>query len=339
MRNLILAAALLSAGCTAPAPMPAPSTPPPIPPPVPERLVLHAIVTGQVREPARNSPAAFALVSAAASPACETGGGAQVFADERGEFSFPVEAGPGPEMRLCVAVEATLGGASGRVVLRDVPLRTSDPERIRADIQLERIPPLTESGARALIDAFVQMLNGTEPQIPLSTYVVGGPEALRTAREDYQSLLGSNITATVTGWKSSSFDQHLTAELGGSKGNAISLSVYQDYVGSLHSPLLDYSLRSRHYIASFSRLVGSGDAEGLARLLTEDDLDVPVEDARRVIDRYRPAFEVRGGAYELIAVDERRNTLTYRVTWRGDGVEKSADVVLGYGDGLLGLRE
>jgi hypothetical protein len=91
------------------------------------------------------------------------------------------------------------------------------------------------------------------------------------------------------------------------------------------------------YIASFSRLVGSGDAAALKRLLTEDDLEFPIERAQRVIDRLKPPFEVRGGRYELTDVDERRNTLTYRVTWQGETESKSADVVLRYGDGLLGL--
>lgn len=252
-----------------------------------------------------------------------------MYANERGEFDAAVEA---TQSVSCLIVEATYGGATGQTT---VPATS---EGTTVDIQLGRIPPMTVAQGQALIEEFVAHLNG-RPEELLSTFIVHGPEALRAAREDYQSLLGENITATMSGTEISSSHQRVNAELRGSKGGPISLAAYQDYSRSLHSPLIDYSLRSRHYIAAFSRLVMSGDAERMARLLNADDIEVPVEDARRVIERYKPDFEVMGGAWELIELDERRNTLTYRVTWRGEGQETSANIVLVYGDGLLGLRE
>ena len=81
------------------------------------------------------------------------------------------------------------------------------------------------------------------------------------------------------------------------------------------------------------------DAGALARLMTADDLDYPVEDARRVLARYKPSFPVRGGRFELMAVNESRNTFTYRVTWEGETQSKTETIVLRYGDGLLGYVE
>lgn len=264
-----------------------------------------------------------------ATAACTPMGAAsRVYANERGEFEAAVEA----QSVSCLIVETTYGGATGRTTVPATSDRTS------VEIQLEEIPPMTVAQGRALIEAFVAHLNGG-PEELLSTFIVYGPEALRAAREDYQSLLGEKITATMTGREISSSHQRVNAELRGSKGGPISVAAYQDYSRILHSPLIDYSLRSRNYIAAFSRLVVSGDAERMARLLTAGDIDVPVEDARRVIEHYKPDFEVTGGAWELMALDESSNTLTYRVTWHGDGRETSANVVLIYGDGLLGLKE
>ena len=286
-------------------------------------------MAGTVREPGSTRPAAHALVTGRA---CNGIDSALVFTNEQGEYELRIDAGSGPDLVDCAIIDATLGGARATVNASGVHFVNGQPQRFMADITLNPLPPLTRSEAARLIDGFVELLNGNgQDEVRLATYARGGPESLRTAVEDYRSLLGDRIAATYT--------SDTAALLRGTRGAELSVSVDQDLVRRLHGPVLDYSLRSRLFVASFSRLVSSGDAEALARLLTADDVDYPVENARRVITRFQPPFEAAGGQYELIAVDERRNTLTYRVTWRNEKQSKSADVVLRYGDGLLGLVE
>ena len=278
-------------------------------------------------------------------PGCVPAGEkALVFADERGDYELSIHAGHGADLVTCVLVEATLGGATSTRNIEGVQFRvpsdTVRPERFRADLSLERIPPLTRSEGEALLESFVSMLNGNDRvEVPMSAYVFGGPEALRVAIEDYRALLGERISATFTTSEMSGSHQRIDATLVGDKGGPLSLSIYQDRVRRFISPIIDYGLRSRLFAASFSRLVGTGDAESLARLLTADDIDYTVENARRVIDRYKPPFEVRGGRFELAGIDERQHTMTYRLTWMGEGQETGSTIVIGYGDGLLSLRE
>ena len=318
---------------------------PPLPP-QPDRLVLAATIYGHVREPGASTPAAHALLSVTvALPGCAPAGEkVQVYADERGDYEVTIEAGRGPDLTTCVLVEATLGGATATRNIEGVRFRTTSAavqaERFRADVNLDPIAPLTRTDGEALLQSFVAMLNGDNRlDASMGAYVTGGPEALRAAVEDYRSLLGERISAVVTTSELSSSHQRVDATLRGDTGGPISLLIYQDRVRSFHSPLIDYSLRSRLFAAGFSRLVGSGDAESLARLLTADDIDYPIDDARRVIARYKPPFEVRGGGFELTGLDERQHALTYRLTWQGETEATSSTIRISYGDGLLSLRE
>jgi hypothetical protein len=345
MRRL-LALLLLAACTTAPLPPstpPIPSSPPPVPPPPPERNVLSARIHGHVTEPGVSTPAAFAIVTATlAGPGCAPSGEtSSVVADERGDYELTVEAGVGPDVTSCVLLSATSAGANGAVELAEVPFRSAEPfPRLRADIGLDAIESMTERDADELIARFVRFLGGADDPT-LSSYVFGGPEALRSAAEDYRFLLGDSISARITDSEMSSSHQRVAASLTGTKRAGLSVSVYQDQRRSrrLHSPLLYYSHRSRLFAAAFSRLVAAGDAQSLARLLTADDIDYPVERAERVIAKYRAPFASTGGSFELIDLDEQRSTFTYRLTARNGEQSHVTTIELGYGDGLLWLRD
>ena len=339
MRLAALFAIVLTA-CTSPTP-PAPSTPPPIPPPPPARAIRTAVVTGNVRLAGGSTPAGFALVSArVASPDCGTpqGDGVQVFADAHGVYELSIE---GPALPACVAVTATRAGATATLELPNVRFESGSTARVQGDIALSPLEPMTRVEAETLIGRFADAINGRD-DVVLGTLLPDGPEALRVALEDYRALLGERVNGVLTDWESSSMHQRAVATLRGSNGNALSVSLYQDQRRSreFHGALADFGLRSRHFIASFSRLVSAGDAERLARLLTADDIDYPVERARRVIAKYRPPFDAGGGRFEIVSVDEQRSRMTYKLTWQGEGArEHSTTVTLGYGDGLLWLAD
>ena len=347
-------AAETEAPATAPAmppatpPFPPSTTPPPIPPPPPERHVLEARIYGHVTEPHTTTPAAHALVTVTlASPACDpVGEPAAINADAHGQYAVTLEAGVGPDRVTCVVVNAALGGATGSTTVPSVRFRTTsatiEPHQFRADVALQAVPPLTREEGEALLDDFAALVNGDHSlEQRIATYIPDGPEALRAALEDYRSLLGENVQAVITGSNITATNQRVEGRLTGSKGRTLSLAVEQDRarVRRLHSSLIHYSMRSRLFVASFSRLVAAGEAERLARLLTADDVDYPVERARRVIARYRPPFDSPGGSYQLMDLDERLNRLTYRLVWHNGPQSSETTVVLGYGDGLLWLAD
>jgi hypothetical protein len=269
-----------------------------------------------------------------------------VYANAHGDYEVTLEAGAGPERVTCVLVSATLGGANGSATVPAVHFRTTSaattPDAFRADVALQPTGAMTLEEGQRLIDQFVRLLRGEDALSNImSTYVWDGPEALRAAVEDYQSLLGENITAEITASELRSIDQRVEAMLHGSNARPLSLAVYQDQQRPrrLVSPLIHYSLRSRLFLARFSRLVAEGDAPALARLLTADDVDYPLERAERVIAKVRPPFAAPSGSFELTGLDERTHTFTYRLSWRDGDRSSEAIVELGYGDGLLWLRD
>ena len=93
-------------------------------------------------------------------------------------------------------------------------------------------------------------------------------------------------------------------------------------------------------MATFQRLIAANEAEKLARLLTPDDIDYPVDKAKRVIQRYAALRDLASAQGVFAGIDERTSTLRYRIEGRRrDGTAASVPLELGYGDGLLWLRE
>jgi hypothetical protein len=321
--RLLLVASLIAACAPAPQSAPERSTA------APEPKIATVRISGHVTQPGSTTPAEHALITVAVSCSTEKET-PQDFADPHGNYEISIAV---PAVSCAATVHAFHGGARGSI-------EVSTERDTRADITLNPIPSMTRSAGEALIQSFVRLVNGDpKEQQELATYVWGGLDALQSAVEDYRAMLGPNVTATITNAELSARDQRVDALLRGARGKELSLGIYQDRVGRFVSPLVHYSHRSRMFLAWFSRFVSSGDAEKLARLLTADDIDYPVDRAKRVIEKYRPRFQPAGGRHELVSVDEKRSRLTYRLTWHRDGETATTTVVLGYGDGLLWLAD
>ncbi|HEX6177893.1 MAG TPA: hypothetical protein VF057_06005, partial [Thermoanaerobaculia bacterium] len=125
-------------------------------------------------------------------------------------------------------------------------------------------------------------------------------------------------------------------ELRGANGRTSKIEIIQEDLVRIHSPLLDYGFRSERFINAYLRAIQSGDAEMLSRVMNPDDIDFPVEKAREMIVDYRLRFgDTARIRPEFVDVDETRHTISWRLRG-GDIVET---VVLGFGDGLIGVRE
>jgi hypothetical protein len=287
------------------------------------RLVMHAAV----------------FVRAADGACTPFDGGVGAVTDESGEFLAVAEAGVGPSRSGCVVVEARSGATSGVATL-PVTFTTASP-RVRIDVRLERPQPLAAAEAERLAGLLAAAINDpARASEELGLYILHGPEALRVALEQYRTLLG-RVTA-VRLVPSAYFDpRRFTFELRGEGERVSHVDVYQEELTRLHSPLLDYGFRSERFINAYLRAISAGDAVRLSQVLNPDDVEFPVERARGMIvaygRRYRDTAAIRA---EFVDVDESRHIIRWRLRGIGpDGNEVTEVIELGFGDGLIGIRE
>lgn len=305
------------------------------------------MIHGRVLD-ARGLPVPFAevLVTAAdaacAIPGHQMGG----TADASGAFEILLENGVGPSVFGCAIVEARSGGAGGEV---RVPARFTSSVRdrvpVEADVRLTERSPLTRAEAARLVQLLEEAINSpsSTASAELSRFIAGGPEALRVAVEQYRTVLGrvvdsrelreEGITAAAGGYRRVIF------ELLGSTGRTMEIDVYQDDLVRLHGLLLDYGLRSELFINAFLRAISSGDGVRLARILSPDDIDFPVERAREIIVSYREHFHTATLRAEFMDADDQRHTIRWMIRGRTPaGPEETGWIELITGDGLIGVR-
>jgi hypothetical protein len=259
--------------------------------------------------------------------------------DERAEFFAKAEWRDPTPYTGCVVVEARSGGATG-IASETVRFSTDSPPA-RVDVRLDAPPPLTPGEAERLARTLAKAISDpARADAELNLFVLHGPEALRVALEQYRTILGT--VSAVVPVSSDFYDpRRFTFELRGENGRTSRIDVYQENLTRIHSPLIDYGFRSEGFIHAYLRSIQSGDAERLARVLNPDDIDFPVERAREMIIDYRTRFrDTATIRAEFVDVDERRHTITWRL--RGNapsGEEITETIVLGFGDGLIGIRE
>jgi hypothetical protein len=319
---------MLATACAAPAPPstpPAPSTPPPV---APLSHVPATSVSGRVISDDGHIVSDALVTIRVANAGCvamtsEVGGST----DQSGLFNLNVEG-----KADCVLIEARSGGATGSLTTREMTDVT---------VRLDAPPTLMTGEARRLVTMLSTAINDpAAADAALALYVAQGPEALRVAIEQYRQLLGT-VTAVrevASSYTPSPSYRHHTFALEGSTGRTLHVDVHQEALTRLHSALLDYGLRSERFMNAYIRAVSRGDAMMLARVLNPDDVDFPVEKAREMIaayrDRFRDPATIRP---EFAGVDEARHTITWRLRGTAaDGTERSEDVILRFGDGLIG---
>lgn len=338
-----LAIAVLLAACASPMALPPPPSIPPTPsvppPPDPGPAVALARVAGQVLDRAgRPIPHAFVLVRSADARCRPMGPEVGAVTDESGAYSAEARSESMADFHGCVLVEARSGGASGSSA-SEAEFSTS-PSHTTVDVRLESAPPLTAAEAERLVSHFAAAIN--DPALAhadLGAYVLHGPEALRVALDQYRKLLG-RVEIIRPRVVEPHDPRRFRYELQGREGRTASVDVYQEELIRMHAPLLDYGFRSERFVNAYIRSISSGDAESLARLLSPDDIDFPVERAREMIvgyrQRYRDTATIRA---EFVDLHEDRAVIIWRLRGIGpQGDEVTELLELGFGDGLIGVR-
>lgn len=323
--------ALLVAACQAP---PVPSRAETPSPPPPARTEASVTVSGQILHP-RGSPLAHAeVVVKAADANCQVMGDAVgALSDERGEYLVVLEGDP-----HCVVVEARSGGTTGNASMHVTSAQESP--RVRIDVRLDRGAALTAAEAERLAKLLGNAINvPTADTAELRLYILHGPEALRVALAHYRVVL--ERVASVRALPVQPHDpRRFPFELRGSSGRTAQVDVYQEDLIRLHSALLDYGFRSEAFMNRYLRAIAANDPVRLSQVLNPDDIDFPVERAREIIAdcqrRYRDPSAIRA---EFVEVDERRHIITWRLRGIAPGGEEVTErIELGFGDGLIGMR-
>jgi hypothetical protein len=342
--RLLLLIALLGCRPAPPATPPLPSVPPP---PPPEREVNAAIIGGEVTDVrGRVVPYAEVTVSAADSSCRKRLAAIGWLADAGGRYDVTLGAGVGPPFHGCVIVEARSGGAMGQATA-PATFTASKEERVpvRADVVLREPELLSLQEAERLVGLLGEAIEGADRGVgmDLARYVAGGPEAARVAVEQYRQLLGTVVTIRRVATEGFDGNRHVdyrrvAFEIAGSSGRTAAVDVHQGELTRLHGLLLDYGLRSQRFVNAYLRAISSGDAMMLARILSPDDIDFPVEAASEIILRYRARFDTGTLRADFVDADHRANTIRWRIRGRTlAGGEASETLDLITGDGLIGV--
>lgn len=339
--RVFAAALLLSIGCRVSELAPAPSTPPP----PPERPVNVAWITGSVADASGLHVESPEIRATIADADYEPAGPSFQGVMEGGGFRVRLEDGTGPVGEQCVVVEASFGGATGRAMTR-VTFGSYAPPRpeqsAHVAIRLDPAPPLTRAIGDRLVAQLVRAIgNPDEPGLAaVGRHVWGGEPAVRAAADAYRRTLGTDVRWSVVTEDSTSRGEFRRIDYRLSGNGVIGiLGIEGGAVIRVHSPPLFYAARADAFVRRFFELVVRNDSEAMARLLTADDIDFPVSDARRIVESWRAEFdEIRAVTPSLLAFDEAHSTIRYRVTGTRNGSPRTRDMLLGYGDGLLWLR-
>lgn len=267
-----------------------------------------------------------------------TGGSAMAVTDASGAFAVSVERGTGPAEQGCVVVEAKAGGSSARAVRNAFFASGSAADRVELELSLPRAPELTRKEGERLVDLLARAIPGGDEEVlrELDLYVRGDRQWLDGALTAYRQYL-RGITAIEPAGEEN--DHWMRWRIEGVAGRSVTTAVYRETLIELHGPLIDYGLRGASFVQRILDVAHAGDVERMARVLTADDEDVPLAVARDVVERLRTRFDLPRATLVLVNVDEAANALHYRVSGPSrTGAMEEAILVVGYGDGLVGLR-
>jgi hypothetical protein len=327
-----------------------PSTPPlpaTTPPPPPERPVNLAHVAGRVVDVTGLSVDGALVRAWGASSDCRPAGDPVVVTSgASGEFSLAVERGVGPAESGCVVIEARAGSSVERVERPVLFARGKEETRNRIDldrIYLPRAPILTHQEAERLIGVLTAAIRGDrEAEEELDHYVRGDRFRVHAALDAYRSYLrGVSAVHFVDGQGASGGGetQWMKFKMTGVADRSVTTSVHRETLVELHGPLIDYGDRASAFVRRIIDAAHQGYPEQMARVLTADDEEISLATAQAVIDRLRSKFDLPRASAVLVYVDEPGNALHYRVSGPSrDGTQEQEILVVGYGDGLVGLR-
>ncbi|HEX6988748.1 MAG TPA: LCP family protein [Bacillota bacterium] len=218
-----------------------------------------------------------------------------------------------------------------------------------------------EAGAREDVAALLIHLAGNDPQ-GLASFLTGrtrqpidgaGAAEILFLFHDYldSNELEIRLLAADQGAASSQYDFGLFGRRNGEERVLPLTVLYRSEPphAVLAGVLLNQGPWVRPYLARYLELLKAGDAETLARFLTVDDVDYPVDLARQALDRYAAeaavdtlAFEYDGFGPLRLDGDQVVGNQVFHFTIHGrtpagEALEHQVQVVVG--DGLLSLQD
>lgn len=114
--------------------------------------------------------------------------------------------------------------------------------------------------------------------------------------------------------------------------NAVSrIRVYDDF--------LSYSARAKGLLKFFIKYIQQKNPQKLAGVLTIDDIDYPVVEAKKVILNYEAKFNVNTLKYRFDGVDSMTGGFLYTIYGLKGKKTVENKVKVGHGDGLVGLSD
>ncbi|HEX6990206.1 MAG TPA: LCP family protein, partial [Bacillota bacterium] len=218
-----------------------------------------------------------------------------------------------------------------------------------------------EAGAREDVEALLTHLAEKDPQ-GLASFLTGrtwhpidgaGAAEILFLFHDYLDVneLEIRLLAADQGPASSQYDYGLLGRRNGGERMLPLTVLYRSEPphAVLTSVLLNQGPWVRPYMTRYLELLKAGDAEALARFLTVDDIDYPVDLARQVLDRYTAEtavdtldFEYDGFGPLRLDGDQVVGNRAFHFTIHGrtpagQVLEHQVQVVVG--DGLLSLQD
>ncbi|MBW3563708.1 MAG: hypothetical protein KY459_03180 [Acidobacteria bacterium] len=255
-----------------------------------------------------------------------------------GEFEATLAGGAGPAFLGCVVIDAAAGNVEQR---QSVPVffSSAETDRNRAEvrIQLPRASVPINSEAERIVGLLGRAVNSMDRSAvdELALYVPGLSETLWPAIDAHRRILGHIERISYAGGE----PRRSNWTLHGVGGTTLSATLITGDLTLLHSPVLDYTARADSRVRVILAAAVANDTERMQRALTADDEDVSRTTADEVIAAIRSRFDPSTVSAALIGVDETTATLRYRLSGLApDGTPAEEELLLGFGDGLVGFR-
>ncbi len=114
---------------------------------------------------------------------------------------------------------------------------------------------------------------------------------------------------------------------------------FQQQEPQVYDEFLNYSYSSKGLLENFVTSIQRKDATKLARVLSPDDIDYSVTNAKKVISNYEQKFDTNTIKYRLEGLEDKTGSFIYTLYGSKGGKPVQHKVTVIHGDGLVGLKD
>ena len=118
--------------------------------------------------------------------------------------------------------------------------------------------------------------------------------------------------------------------------------IYEDLI--IYDNILFYSYRAEQYLESFLDAIKQNKPETISSLLTYDDFPNPYPESKAlaIIANYEASFDTQTLEFVFVGTETRKadeGHLLYVFTGTKEGVPGKHEIMVSYGDGLVGVKD